>query len=75
MNVGSNKWLSRFSEILNAVMEKIHSARVERMRLLLFRNSWYLGSFFFLYLKGKILFLSLVISSLLLLFVNIVLKS
>lgn len=33
------------------------------------------GLFFFLYLKGKILFLSLVISSLLLLFVNIVLKS
>lgn len=25
MNVGSNRWLSRFSEILNIVMEKIHS--------------------------------------------------
>lgn len=46
MNVGSDKCLSRFSEILNSVMEKIHSAKVERVRLLLFRDSWYLGSFF-----------------------------
>lgn len=47
MNVGSAKWISRFSEILNAVMEKMHSAKVEHMRLLLFRDSWYLGSFSF----------------------------
>lgn len=45
MNVGSNKWISRFSEILNSVMEKIHRAKVEHIRLLLFRDSWYLGSF------------------------------
>lgn len=47
MNAGSNKWISRFSEILNTVMEKLHSAKVEHMRLLLFRDSWYLGSLSF----------------------------
>lgn len=47
MNVGSHKWIYRFSEILNPVMEKVHSAKVEHMRLLLFRDSWYLGSFSF----------------------------
>ena len=48
MNIGSSKWTSRFSEILNSVMEKSPSAKVEIMRLLLFRDPWYLGSFFFL---------------------------
>lgn len=47
MNVVSNKWISRFSEILNTVMEKNNSAKVEHMKLLLFRESWYLGSFSF----------------------------
>ena len=74
MNIGSNKWTSRFSEILNSVMEKNPSAKVEIMRLLLFRDPWYLGSFF-LSPKGAVLFLSLVIPSLFFLSVNIVLKN
>lgn len=45
MNVGSNKWPSRFREILNTVMEKMHSAKAECLRLLLFRDSWHFGSF------------------------------
>lgn len=60
--------------LINNVMEKIHATTIGYMRLLLFRNLWYLSSFC-LSPKGAILLCSLVIPKLFCLFMSMGLQN